>query len=97
VDAAVAAIPKGNADRAAAGAESADVVHELVRGGAKVDAHDGGTGATALYMAARRGNAVVAKALLDCGADINARDRRGDTPLQRAVNCRKAHVAELLR
>jgi hypothetical protein len=80
-----------------AGAESADVVHELVRGGAKVDAHDGGTGATALHMAARRGNAVVAKALLDCGADINARDRRGDTPLQRAVNCRKAHVAELLR
>jgi ankyrin repeat protein len=48
-------------------------------------------------MAARRGNAVVAKALLDCGATIDAVDRRGDTPLQRAINCRKLHVAELLR
>jgi hemoglobin len=80
-----------------AGAESAEVVHALIRGGAQVDAHDGVTGATPLHMAARRGNAVVAKALLDCGADINARDRRGDTPLQRAINCKKAHVAELLR
>ena len=80
-----------------AGAESADVVHALICGGAQVDAHDGVTGATPLHMAARRGNAVVAKALLDCGANIAARDRRGDTPLQRAINCKKAHVAELLR
>ena len=78
-------------------AESADVVHALVRGGARVDAADGVTGATALHMAARRGNAVVARALLDCGADIQAQDRRGDTALQRAINCRKPHVAELLR
>jgi ankyrin repeat protein len=48
-------------------------------------------------MSARRGNAVVAQALLECGANVNARDRRGDTPLQRAINCRKLHVAELLR
>jgi hemoglobin len=80
-----------------AGGESAEVVRALVRGGAQVDARDGVTGATALHMAARRGNTVVAKALLDCGADINVRDRRGDTPLQRAINCKKAHVAELLR
>jgi hemoglobin len=80
-----------------AGAESADVVRALVRAGAQVDAHDGVTHATALHMAARRGNAAVAKALLDCGADIDARDRRGDTPLQRAINCKKAPVAELLR
>jgi hypothetical protein len=80
-----------------AGAESADVVRALVRGGAQVNAHDGVTRSTALHMAARRGNAVVAKALLDCGADIDARDRRGDTPLQRAINCKKLHVAELLR
>jgi truncated hemoglobin YjbI len=80
-----------------AGAESADVIRALVRNGARVDAHDGVTGATALHMAARRENAVVAKALLDCGADKTARDRRGDTPLQRAINCKKGHMAELLR
>ena len=80
-----------------AGAESAEVVHALVRKGAQVDAHDGVTGATPLHMAARRGNAVVAKALLECGADPKARDRRGDTPVQRAINCKKPHVAELLR
>jgi len=79
------------------GAESGDVVRALVRGGAQVDAHDGVTRATALHMAARRGNAVAAKALLDCGADRTARDRRGDTPLQRALNCKKLRVAELLR
>jgi hemoglobin len=77
--------------------ESADVVHALFRGGALVDAHDGVTGATPLHMAARRGNAVVARALLECGADIHARDRRGDSPLQRAINCKKPHVVELLR
>ncbi|HUB83253.1 MAG TPA: ankyrin repeat domain-containing protein [Bryobacteraceae bacterium] len=80
-----------------AGAESAEVVRALVRAGARLDACDGVTGATPLHMAARRGNAVVARALLECGADIEARDRRGDTPLQRARNCKKAHVAELLQ
>jgi ankyrin repeat protein len=77
--------------------ESADVVRSLVRAGARVDASDGVTGATPLHMAARRGNAVVAEALLECGANIHARDRRGDTPLDRALNCKKAHVAEFLR
>jgi ankyrin repeat protein len=48
-------------------------------------------------MAARRGNAAVAQALLECGADKSLRDRRGDTPFERAINCRKAHLAELLR
>jgi ankyrin repeat protein len=80
-----------------AGPDSADVVRALVRGGARVDARDGVTGSTALHMAARRGNAVAAQALLECGADKSLRDRRGDTPLQRALNCRKAHLAELLR
>ena len=74
----------------------ADVVRLLVQSGADVNANDGAKRCTALHMAARRGNVEVAEALLDCGADLDARDRSGDTPLRRAVNCRKAPVAALL-
>jgi hemoglobin len=72
------------------------IVRALVRAGAQVDARSGSKRCTALHMAARRGNMEIAEALLDCGADINARDSSGDTPLQRARNCRKASVASLL-
>ncbi len=47
-------------------------------------------------MAARRGNVEAAEALLDCGADIEARDSLGETPFRRAVNCRQPGVAALL-
>jgi ankyrin repeat protein len=73
-----------------------NVVRALVRAGAEVDARSESKQCTALHMAARRGNAEVAEALLGCGADINAQDTNGDTPLQRARNCRKPAVAELL-
>jgi ankyrin repeat protein len=73
-----------------------NVVRALVRAGAAVDAHDGAKHCTALHMAARRGNAEVAEALLDCGADIESRDSVGDTPLRRSVNCGKTSVAALL-
>lgn len=72
------------------------IVHALTRAGARVNACDGVTRATALHMAARRGFAEVAQALLDCGAAIHAQDRKGTTPLQRAINCRKDAVARLL-
>lgn len=73
-----------------------NVVRALVRAGAQVDARSDGKQCSALHMAARRGNTEVAEALLECGADIHARDKAGDTPLQRAKNCRKAGVASLL-
>ncbi|PWU03300.1 MAG: hypothetical protein C5B51_19135 [Terriglobia bacterium] len=73
-----------------------NIVRALVRAGAHVNARSGTKQCTALHMAARRGNLEVAEALMDCGADINARDKSGDTPLQRAKNCRKAGVASLL-
>ena len=73
-----------------------DVVHALAKAGADMDAHRGGQRCTALHMAARRDNTDVAAALLDCGADIEARDRLGETPLRRAVNCNQTKVAALL-
>ena len=73
-----------------------DIVRALVRAGAHVDARSDSKRCTPLHMAARRGNIAVSEALLECGADINARDRAGDTPLRRAKNCRKAGVALLL-
>jgi hypothetical protein len=38
----------------------------------------------------------VAAALLDHGANIEARDAKGQTPLCRAVNCRQLPVVQLL-
>jgi hemoglobin len=76
--------------------DGASVVRVLVHAGANVNACDGVKHCTALHMAARRGNVEVAEALLDCGADIEARDSLSETPLRRAVNCNKTGVAALL-
>ena len=72
------------------------VVRALVDGGGEVNANAGAKQCSALHMAARRGSTEIAAALLDCGADIDARDSLGDTPLRRAVNCDKVAVAALL-
>ena len=72
------------------------VVRALVRAGANVNACGGVTRATPLHMAARRGYVEIARALLDCAAAIGARDSKGVTPLQRAVNCRRDAVVQLL-
>jgi truncated hemoglobin YjbI len=74
-----------------------EIVKMLLAGGADVNHCAGVTRATPLHMAARRGFAGIAKALLDSGAALNARDSKGCTPLDRAINCRKSEVAELLR
>ncbi|MGD1091907.1 MAG: ankyrin repeat domain-containing protein [Bryobacteraceae bacterium] len=68
----------------------------LQRGAALVNATHGAKRCTALHMAARRGNVEVIAALLDGGADIEARDSLGETPLRRAVNCNKVEAAKLL-
>jgi hemoglobin len=73
-----------------------EIVRALVRAGADVNACGGVTRATALHMAARRGFTDIAHALLDCGAAVGARDIKGDTPMQRAINCRQAGVSRLL-
>ena len=83
----------GNECREKAGVTA---VRILVQAGANVDAQDGVKHCTALHMAARRGSVDVAQALLDCGANIEARDSLGDTPLRRSVNCDRVSVARLL-
>ena len=72
------------------------IVRALVLAGANVNAGSGITRATALHMAARRGYLEIAQVLLEYGADVEARDRKGETPLQRAINCRRHTIVQLL-
>jgi truncated hemoglobin YjbI len=78
------------------GVASATVVSILVEAGANVNAREKVKRCSALHMAARRGNVLVAQALLKCGADVEARDKYGDTPLHRAVKCRQAEMVAFL-
>ena len=77
-------------------ADGGDVVRVLAQSGANVNANDGVKRCTPLHMAARRGNVEIGGALLDCGAEIDARDSVGDTPLRRAVNCGRIRIASIL-
>jgi truncated hemoglobin YjbI len=74
-----------------------EVVRQLLKCGRfPVNATHGLKRCTALHMAARRGNTEIITALLDGGAEIEARDNVGDTPLRRAVNCNKVEAARVL-
>ncbi len=76
--------------------QAAAIVRELVRAGATVDYCGGVAKSTALHEAARHGNLPVARALLIEGASPAALDKKGLTPLDRAINCRRHDVAALL-
>jgi truncated hemoglobin YjbI len=79
-------------------ASTGEVARVLLAAGASADVTSGPTRGTPLHQAARRGSRAVAAALLDHGANIEARDAKGETPLRRAVNCRQAAVVrELVR
>src|SRR6516225_137052 len=77
-------------------ASSGDVARVLLAAGATVDIASGPTRGTALHQAARRGYVSVAQALLDHGATIDAHDAKKETPLRRAVNCRRIEIVRLL-
>lgn len=76
--------------------ERAEVVRLLAESGADVNANHGVNKCAPLHTAARRGSVSAASVLLEYGADIEARDSDGDTPLRRAINCGKPEAADFL-
>jgi hemoglobin len=77
-------------------ADGKAVAETLIFHGAEVNVHSGPIRGTPLHTTARRENVVVGSVLLSAGADIEARDIKGETPLRRALNCRQPGMIGLL-
>uniref|UniRef100_A0A8C9RSL8 Notch C-terminal domain-containing protein n=1 Tax=Scleropages formosus TaxID=113540 RepID=A0A8C9RSL8_SCLFO len=73
-----------------------DIISDLVALGAMLQARTEATGETALHLAARFSRADATKRLLDAGADANARDHAGRTPLHTAVAADAQGVFQIL-
>jgi hypothetical protein len=73
----------------------ADIVRDLLKAGARLDAKDN-DGDTALMYAAIDDRVEVVKALLIAGADVNAQNNKGDTPLMAAALRGRTEVVRAL-
>lgn len=80
----------------AAGAKQYETVCRMLQMGANPSAPNG-AGQTALHQAASHGDYNMTLSLLGYGADVNARDYQGTTPLIRALYARHADIVQLLR
>jgi uncharacterized protein len=72
---------------------SVEDVERLLREGANINAHELGDGATPLIVATQRENAPIVRLLLGRGANVNAKDDRGQTAL---MYVSKDEIARLL-
>ncbi len=74
---------------------SGEIVKKLIARGANVNAKSLQEGRTPLHIAARRGRLKAVEILIAAGAEVNARDKKGKTPLSEApVN---SEIFNLLR
>ena len=72
------------------------VIQDLLAQGANIQAQMDKTGESPLHLAARFARADAAKKLLDAGADANAQDHSGRTPLHSAVSTDAQGVFHIL-
>lgn len=71
-------------------------VRELLAAGARVNVRERQKGLTALHIAAARGDTELLRTLLDAGAEVDAANVQGATPLCLALEQRNSAAARLL-
>lgn len=92
------------AGSASHGARTLEILTMFLQAGVDVNGRRATLGGTPLHAVGRvglswgtgAGTAAFAKALLDAGADVNARDDRGRTPLHEAVGSRRPGIGDSL-
>lgn len=67
-----------------------------IQSGAEVNAQNQ-SGTTALHGAVRRGHLEIVEALLKAGADKALKNKKGESPLDKALNLRKKQLQEILK
>jgi len=73
-----------------------EVIAELIAKRAQLDVSDDFPSGTVFHYAAERGNTEMTELLIASGADLNAKNVGGDTPLHSAVRAGHKDIAELL-
>lgn len=73
----------------------AEIVHMLVKQGAKIDTRDGDD-ATPLIHAAQNNQAEIAEILIDYGASVDLKNNRGYSAMFYAVTCGDTKTAQIL-
>ncbi|RWS31869.1 neurogenic locus Notch protein-like protein, partial [Leptotrombidium deliense] len=85
-----------NGDSQQSPGEQTSIIQELYKNGASINLTEEKRGETSLHLAARYARADAAKRLLDAGADCNAVDSAGRTPLHAAIAADARGVFEIL-
>jgi ankyrin repeat protein len=81
-------------------ANDISAIKELIAAGADIDeenTHEYMAGNTPLFMAASEDNEELIRFLIKNGADVNAKSKKGKTPLSLAVEAGHTKIIELLK